>query len=203
MDEPTAARQRPARRIGRSGALVLAFAAGLVIALVVVSSASGSTRPRLLVVGDGAVDSARTEIARRFRQEGEPVDVRVVGSTECADLTTFSAGYQRVVVSFGDWSGCGPWPAHVVMLVEQPGAMPVGAGVARGVTVRPVSTLFDGDPRVPCAWWDTPGAGEQVPGLGACEPDGKVTVLDGAADPATLTPAGDERFARMIVESVS
>lgn len=175
----------------------------LAVALVVVSGASGSSRPRELVIGNGAVAGAQTEIVRRFRQEGVSADVLVVAPTECSDLTSRVTGYDRVVVSFDAWTGCGPWPSQVVLLVEQPGGATVGAEVARGVTVRPASLLFDGEPRVPCTWWDTPGAGEQVPGLGRCEPDGEVTVLDGGPDFATLTPAGNERFARMIVESVS
>ncbi len=49
--------------------------------------------------------------------------------------------------------------------------------------------------RIGCQWWDTPGAGEDRPGLGKCQPDGQVAVwADG-----TLTPAGSERFARALV----
>ena len=203
MDEPAAVRSLRLVPADRRAAAVLGLLVILVVALVVVSSASGSARPRVLVIGNGSVAGAETEIARRFRQEGEPADVRVVPPTECADLTSRVAGYERVIVSFDDWGGCGPWPSQVIMLVEQPGGATVGTDAARGVTVRPVNPLFGAEPRVACRWWDTPGAGEQVPGLGQCESDGKVTVLDGGPDFATLTPAGDERFARMIVETAA
>lgn len=150
----------------------------------------------VVVIGDGAVTEARDELLRRFRQEGMVPSVVEIDSADCADAAAHLHDAPTVVLSFADWAEC-DWQWAVDKRVEQPGgqgddARPIGAHV------RMAAPLFDGAERVTCEWWDTPGAGEDRPGLGQCEPDGKVTVLDDGQ----LTPAGRERFARLVVESV-
>lgn len=159
-------------------------------------SLSASNSADTVVVGDGSVAASADVLARRFRQEGHVVEVVVVAPDGCTDLAERAAGVERVIVSFATWDGCGPWPDNVALLVQQPsGGDP--RPVSGGVDVRLASDLFDGSERPPCAWWDTPGAGEDRPGLGRCEADGRVTVSAGGM----LTDAGRERFARLVVAS--
>jgi hypothetical protein len=154
-----------------------------------------SSSADVLVVGDGAVGQATDEIARRFRQEGNVVEV-LVAEDGCTGLPADIGGAERIVVSFAQWDGCGPWPGAVSLLVQQPGGGDPRA-VADGRRARLATDLFTGADRVPCEWWDTPGDGEQRPGLGRCEVDGMVTVIEDEV----LTDAGRERFARLVVES--
>ena len=141
------------------------------------------------VYGDGSVAEARDEIGRRFRQEGLVVEVHVVPTCDQVPTTI-----QRLaVLSFRQWDDCDTVTLErAALLVVQPGGVrpPVGR-------VRDSEALFGAD-RVPCLWWDTPGAGEERPGLGRCEFDGLVTVIERGH----LTPAGAERFARLLVEAI-
>ena len=75
--------------------------------------------------------------------------------------------------------------------------MPSGPSADDGV--RPAAPLFNGGEQEDCLWWDTPGAGEDRPGLGQCDSVGKVTVVAGER----LTAAGRERFARLVVEALA
>jgi hypothetical protein len=152
----------------------------------------------VVIIGDGSVNSANDELQRRFRQEGFVPRVVAAEPAQCGDVESLADGVDHVVVSFSDWSSCRTLPSSVRLLVEQPRGAAVPAALADGQTVRPASLLFTGADRDNCRWWDTPGPGEARPGLGQCQPDGTVAVF---ADDE-LTPAGRERFARLVVEAV-
>ena len=150
----------------------------------------------VMVVGDGAVREAKDEIERRFRQEGLVPYVVVVAPAACAAAVDAAPSGARIVTSFAERGACSG-ARRGGLVVEQP----VGDGPVRPAgdwKVRSAAPLFTGPESMPCKWWDTPGAGEARPGLGQCGPDGFVRVLDHA----TLTPAGRERFARLVVEAV-
>jgi hypothetical protein len=160
-------------------------------------SLAASTTADTVVIGDGAVAASVDELGRRFRQEGHVVEVLVVDAQDCPDVPGDASGADRVIVSFAGWEGCGPWPDDVALLVQQPGGGDPRPASGT-VDVRLASDLFTGGDRAPCEWWDTPGAGEDRPGLGQCAADGWVTVsIDGV-----LTDAGRERFARLVVASI-
>ena len=151
----------------------------------------------VVVIGDRAVDQARDELLRRLRQEGMVADVVIMDAADCAGAESRIKDGVTVVLSFSDWSAC-PSSLRVSLLVQQPmGPEPAGAGADDGV--RAAAPMFHRGDRVDCQWWDTPGAGESRPGLGQCESDGQVTVI---AD-GVLTPAGRERFARLVVEALA
>jgi len=157
--------------------------------------ATGGDSVDVVVIGDGAVTQARDELLRRLRQEGMLPEVLEIDSTDCADVAAHLHDAPKVVLSFADWSRCdSDWGAP---RVEQP-VRPGGGMRPMGSNVRPAAPLFTGSDYEPCRWWDTPGAGEDRPGLGQCTTDGTVRVLDRGQ----LTPAGRERFARLVVESV-
>jgi hypothetical protein len=150
----------------------------------------------VVVIGDAAVRQSSDELLRRLRQEGMVPEVVVLSAAECADATG-SYGDARVVLSFSSWVDC-PSSLRAALLVQQPGgAPPTGASASDGV--RPAAPLFNGGDQEDCLWWDTPGAGEDRPGLGQCDALGKVTVLA----EGRLTAAGRERFARLIVEALA
>lgn len=152
----------------------------------------------VVVIGDGAVSSANDELQRRLRQEGFVPRLVIVEPSQCAEVGALADGVDDIVVSFSDWSACISLPTAVRLLVEQPRGGAVPSALADGHTVRPASLLFTGAEQDNCRWWDTPGAGEARPGLGQCQPDGTVAVFAGAE----LTPAGRERFARLVAEAV-
>ena len=116
---------------------------------------------------------------------------------DCGDLGAVlgDTGDAMVVLSLDEWSACGEL-ANIDLLVQQPGA-PLPSGLHASLGVRASAPLFGADAQ-PCQWWDTPGAGEDRPGLGQCGTDGRVVVVDDGG----LTPAGRERFARLVVEAV-
>lgn len=169
----------------------------------------------VVVVGNGAVTQSSDELARRLRQEGMLPLVVSIEAADCAEFATLvdDAAREsdadltdaRVVLSLDDWTACAGAvnDDSVDLLVQQPGGpLPDGLSADRGVRWAaplfgaPVNPDAPGDQ--PCQWWDTPGAGEDRPGLGKCEADGLVHVLDDDG----LTPAGRERFARMVVEAI-
>ena len=152
----------------------------------------------VVIIGDGSVNTANDELQRRLRQEGFVPRIVIADPAQCGDLASLADGVDDVVVSFSDWSACGALPSAVRLLVQQPRGAVVPTALADGQTVRPASLLFTGADQDNCRWWDTPGAGEARPGLGQCQPDGTVAVFAGDE----LTPAGRERFARLIAEAV-
>lgn len=150
----------------------------------------------VVVIGDGAVSDSRDELLRRFRQEGFIPEVVELDSADCAAVAAHLDDAPQVVLSFADWTHCDAgW--DVAERVEQP-VRPEGSTAPIGGRVRPAAPLFTGADSEPCQWWDTPGAGEDRPGLGQCDATGMVRVLDAGE----LTPAGRERFARLVVESL-
>ncbi len=152
----------------------------------------------VVIIGDGSVSTANDELQRRLRQEGFVPRVVIAEASQCAEIGALADGVDDIVVSFTDWSACGSLPSTVRLLVEQPRGAAVPPALADGQTVRPASLLFTGADQDNCRWWDTPGAGEARPGLGQCQVDGTVAVF--ASD--ELTPAGRERFARLVAEAV-
>jgi hypothetical protein len=159
--------------------------------------ATRGARNDVVVIGDGAVGVARDELARRFRQEGLVPLVVVTTAADCERAVTAAPPDVDLVISFSEPDACAN-AGRSGLVVQQPGtAAPVRPHGEW--TVRSASPLFVGALQsVPCSWWDIPGAGEARPGLGRCTPDGTVRVLDGG----TLTEAGRERFARLVVEAV-
>lgn len=152
----------------------------------------------VVVIGDRLVGDARPEIERRLRQAGLVPEVVVVAAGDSCGQQVDSAARRDavVVLSFADdsgWRSCGQAVADAA--VQQPGG---SDGSSTASSWRPAAPLFTGDDREACAWWDTPGAGEWKEGLGDCESDGRVTVLEDG----TLTLAGRERFARLIVAAI-
>lgn len=188
---------------GRRLTRVVAFAAGLA------TLALGSwwwarppvTQVDVVIIGDGAVVQARPEIERRLRQAGL-VPLVVPSADDCAAAADHAATRAAtrdavLVISFATaqgWASCADQLADAA--VQQPAGDSGGAGLAR--RWRPAAPLFHGAEREGCAWWDTPGGGEWKDGLGECESDGTVRVL---VDDR-LTPAGRERFARLVVAAV-
>lgn len=199
------------RRLSSDRRRVVAGAVALLAVVVVIWWWWPLTRDHeaidVVVAGNGAVVQARDELERRLRQEGMVPQVVLIDAIDCSRLAaaiddTGGRGDALVVLSLDDWSACAGLP-EIDLLVQQPdGPLPVGLSASLGV--RPAAPLF-GSPVVSgtpgmqaCVWWDTPGAGEDRPGLGKCGPDGEVQVLDDDG----LTPAGSERFARLVVEAV-
>lgn len=152
----------------------------------------------VVIIGDRSVESASDELQRRLRQEGFVPRVVFAEPSQCGDVAALADGVDLIVVSFSDWSACSSLPSSVRLLVEQPRGDDAPDALADEHTVRPASLLFTGAERDNCRWWDTPGAGEARPGLGQCLPDGTVAVFAGDE----LTPAGRERFARLVAEAV-
>lgn len=152
----------------------------------------------VVIVGDGSVNAANDELQRRLRQEGFVPRIVIAEPSQCGEIASLAGGVDVIVVSFDDWSACDSLPSSVRLLVEQPRGAAVPAGLADDHTVHPASLLFTGADQDNCRWWDTPGAGEARPGLGQCQPDGTVAVFAGDE----LTPAGRERFARLVAEAV-
>jgi hypothetical protein len=171
----------------------------------------------VLVVGDGLVTQARDDLARRVRQNGESVEVvDAPASTLCesrGDVDDLAAKRHpsTVVLSFARLGTCSAafdlsTDARIVVLGQPPSTPTQAADLdaiasfadANGYDyVDPTHLLGTSseETRIGCQWWDTPGAGEDRPGLGTCQPDGQVTVWAGGS----LTPAGSERFARALV----
>jgi hypothetical protein len=151
----------------------------------------------VVVVGDGAVQEANDELARRLRQEGMVPSIVIIDAGECGAVDgLINRGTDALVVlSLDDWSSCTD-VTGIDLLVQQPdGPLPVGIDSTLGI--REAAPLFGSDAQ-PCQWWDTPGAGEDRPGLGQCEADGRVVVVENDG----LTPAGRERFARLVAEAL-
>ena len=158
--------------------------------------ATHGERVDALIVGDGAVRQAKDELERRFRQEGLVPYVVVVSAAGCRAAIDAAPPHAAVVISFVEPGACASGGGEGIV-VQQPGGNQVVAPEGDW-TIRAAAPLFNGSDVVPCQWWDTPGAGEARPGLGRCGPDGMVRVLDAGS----LTPAGRERFARLVVEAV-
>ncbi len=198
-------------------AVVAFVAVGLFVAWWWPALARDPDRLDVLVVGDGLVTQARDDLARRVRQNGESVEVMdAPDRTLCdahGDIEDLAGSRHpaTIVLSFAELGSCtAPFDlatdARVVVLGQPPStpaqagdlaAMAAFAGANRYDYVDPTHLLGTSsqEARIGCQWWDTPGAGEDRPGLGQCQPDGQVTVwADG-----TLTPAGSERFARALV----
>ena len=152
----------------------------------------------VVIVGDRSVGSAADELLRRLRQEGFVPRVVIADAAQCTDIEQLADGVDAIVVSFSDWTACTALPSSVRLLVQQPRGAAVPAALAGDHTVRPAALLFTGAERDNCRWWDTPGAGEARAGLGQCASDGTVAVF---ADDE-LTPAGRERFARLVAEAI-
>ena len=189
----------PVAPTGRRAWVAPALGVAVVLALVWLVWGAPTTRGDsvdVVVIGDGAVSEASDELVRRFRQEGMVPLVLEIDSADCAEAADHLDDAPTVVLSLAEWTECdGAWNVdrRVLQPVRTEGAMGLSGG-----HWRPAAPLFTGADREPCQWWDTPGAGEDRPGLGQCESDGMVTVLSDGR----LTPAGRERFARLVVESV-
>jgi hypothetical protein len=198
-------------------AVIAVVGVGLFVAWWWPAVARDPDRLDVLVVGDGLVTQARDDLARRVRQRGESVEVVDATARTLCDARSeieHLAGSKHpstVVLSFAQLGTCGaPFDlgadARVVVLGQTP-ATPAHAGDLTAIAafaaangddyVDPTHLLGTSseETRIGCQWWDTPGAGEDRPGLGKCQPDGQVTVWTGG----TLTPAGSERFARALV----
>jgi hypothetical protein len=208
----------PRRRFRLVAWLAIAVVAvGLFVAWWWPALARDPQRLDVLVVGDGLVTQARDDLARRVRQSGESVDVvEASARTLCdarrdVDDLAGSRHPATIVLSFAELGTCAePFDlatdARVVVL-GQPPSTPTQAGTLATMAAFADANGYDFvDPthllgtssketRIGCQWWDTPGAGEDRPGLGKCQPDGQVTVWTGDS----LTPAGSERFARALV----
>jgi hypothetical protein len=183
----------------RRRAVVGAAALAVLVALMwLIWPATGDDSTDVVVIGDKAVESSTDELLRRLRQEGFVPEVVVVRPEQCADVEGLAGDVPIVVVSFSAWTACGSLPADVDLVVEQPRGEIAPSEFGSSATVRPAALLFTGADRDSCRWWDTPGAGEDRPGLGRCDTDGTVQIFESEA----LTPAGRERFARLVAEAV-
>jgi hypothetical protein len=169
-------------------ALAVAVLAALIV-VPLVRAATGTHGETVTVVGGETVRQASDELARRLRQQGyAPV---IIAVDSCADVPAGLEGTVVVVVEADTWydtavSTCASLSGDDDRTVASP-------LVSDGSS----EPMFGAD-RMPCVWFDTPGAGEDRPGLGQCESDGFVTIIDDGL----LTPAGRERFARRVVESL-
>jgi hypothetical protein len=181
-----------------------AFAAAAVVlgALVVVwwawpTFAGHDERLGVLVVGDSFLEPARRSIELQAREIGQSVRWERLDETWCTDPAAFDqlvddADPEHVVLSSTTVERCaGVREDREAVAVVEPGSGSDVATLERaGYDVVDPERLVGrpgGDPRMECEWWET------------CDGDGRIAVRD---DSGALTPAGNERVARMIVAAL-
>ncbi len=162
-------------------------------------SLTAHDRTDVLVVDDGLLAPGREVLDQRTREDGRSVTWQPVDDAWCTD----PAGLVRavdalepaeVVLGLQGDAACatalvGALHGRDVVAVADPTSAAAGALTGAAVTVVDPTRLVGAEPdlRLPCQWWEQ------------CDGDGRVGVR--GAD-GTLTPAGLERVARMVVAAL-
>jgi hypothetical protein len=178
----------------------LAAVAGLAIGLWWAWPSVSEDRPGVLVVDDGFLAAGRRSLELRAREDGKsvqwtPFDTRWCGDAGAFDRVVRDADPSHVVLAVGGRPACvaalaGALSGRQVVVVAEPGAASVDQPSGAGDDVVDPTRLVGGpdpDVRLVCEWWE------------ACDGDGRIAVRD---DAGMLTPAGQERVARMIVAAL-
>lgn len=197
--------QRPSRR------RPILIGCGIVAALLVgvwmwwPAIARDPQRVDVVVVGTGQVGEADQSIQRRIREEGQSVEmVRIDPCTDTAGSLAALTEHRPsvVVLSTTDPAACAErWETLLgdaadaaggnptLIVLTQTGQTTLPGDIAGQAVVADPSRLL-GDSsvtRIGCQWWDD------------CEPDGQVTIRTAEG---SLTPAGAERVARVLVGTI-
>ena len=160
----------------------------------------------LIVVSDGFLQSAETEMNYRIHEDGFTIGWEPTVTDWCAaadavgDLGDRYEGVSTVVFSVREPGACAADLADAiqravsaagdirVVVVAEPGSAIDGSTLS-GAEVVNVDRLLGepGEIERPCLPWDP------------CQPNGQIAVRDAAG---TLTPAGGTRVARMVVTAL-